>query len=414
MKSGRSIQVRNISKEYVLGSETTGSDNFREMLTGLITQPLKRLKRLQWRDSKQERFWALRDITFDVKEGEVLGIIGRNGAGKSTLLKILSRITTPTTGKIKYRGRVASLLEVGTGFHPELTGRENIYLNGAILGMGRSEITRKLSDITEFAGVEKFLETPVKRYSSGMYVRLAFSVAAHIDPDILIVDEVLAVGDQKFQDRCIKTMKDVADTGRTVIFVSHNMSIVQKLCQRGIVLSNGKIEYDGNIEKAISTYLESSAFSSGVLSRGCLKGPLAKDIVINSLRINGISLDSRTVINPENDICIEVEGSSQKKISNFSFSVGVFCSGVRIMSALDTSNNIDLDKGKFKSTMVIASRVLRPGLYTLGFGGEQYGYHEWLWAPDVGNFEVLERWSKGYEARRYGIINTETVGNREQ
>lgn len=409
-----SIKIQNISKKYILGSESPSGENFREMLTGLVMQPWKRLKRLQWKDEEQETFWALKDITFDVKQGEVLGIIGRNGAGKSTLLKILSRITTPTTGEINYRGRVASLLEVGTGFHPELTGRENIYLNGAILGMGRAETSRKLDQIAEFAGVEKFLETPVKRYSSGMYVRLAFSVAAHIDPDILIVDEVLAVGDQKFQDRCINTMRDVANTGRTVIFVSHNMSTIQKLCQRGIVLANGKVQYDGEIEQAISTYLETSAFDSGRLSKNSFKGPLSKNIVINSLGVNGNSIQQRIVIRPDQKITIELEGQSDKDVKNFSFSVGIFSNGVRIMSIIDTETDVVLTRGKFISVMVIPEKTLRPGVYTLGVGGEQHGHHEWLWASDVGNIEVLQRWQPDYEERRYGIINTSSVGSRVQ
>ena len=196
-------------------------------------------------------------MSFEVKEGEVVGIIGRNGAGKSTLLKILSRITEPTEGRVEIRGRVASLLEVGTGFHPELTGRENIYLNGAILGMSRAEIERKFDEIVDFAGVEKFLDTPVKRYSSGMYVRLAFAVAAHLEPEILIVDEVLAVGDAEFQKKCLGKMRDVAGQGRTVLFVSHNMPSVQQLCSSGIVLSQGSVDFRGPIDQAVAHYVNS-------------------------------------------------------------------------------------------------------------------------------------------------------------
>ncbi len=206
-----------------------------------------------------EELWALRDISFKVAQGEVLGIIGRNGAGKSTLLKILSRVTAPTSGRIKVKRRVASLLEVGTGFHPELTGRENIYLNGAILGMSRKEIDSKFDEIVDFAEVEKFIDTPVKRYSSGMYVRLAFAVAAHLDPEILVVDEVLAVGDAEFQKKCLGKMGDVAKAGRTVLFVSHNMLAVQNLCQSGIWLSGGKIVSSGSIEKIISEYIKSTS-----------------------------------------------------------------------------------------------------------------------------------------------------------
>jgi lipopolysaccharide transport system ATP-binding protein len=206
-------------------------------------------------NNRQSEFWALSDINFAVEKGEVLGIIGRNGAGKSTLLKVLSRITPPTTGEIRLRGRVGSLLEVGTGFHPELTGRENIYLNGAILGMRKKEIERKFDEIVEFSGVEKFLDTPVKRYSSGMYVRLAFSVAAHLEPDILIVDEVLAVGDAEFQKKCLGKMHDVTTKdGRTVLLVSHNMEAIRNLCSRSILLDQGKKVFEGTTEEALRQY----------------------------------------------------------------------------------------------------------------------------------------------------------------
>lgn len=203
-----------------------------------------------------EEFWALRDVSFEVERGEVLGIIGRNGAGKSTLLKVLSRITEPSEGRVSIRGRVASLLEVGTGFHPELTGRENIYLNGAILGMTRAEIRRKFDEIVAFAEVEKFLDTPVKRYSSGMYVRLAFAVAAHLEPEILIVDEVLAVGDAEFQKKCLGKMSEVAGGGRTVLFVSHNLTAVTDLCSRALLLQNGSIRYSGDAQAAVTEYVE--------------------------------------------------------------------------------------------------------------------------------------------------------------
>lgn len=236
------IVVEGVSKEYVIGARERGNENFREMLTSSLLAPFRRFRKLGGQDvAEEDRFWALRDVSFEVPEGEVVGIIGRNGAGKSTLLKILSRITEPTTGRVTLRGRVASLLEVGTGFHPELTGRENIFLNGAILGMTRAEISRKFDEIVNFAGIEKFLDTPVKRYSSGMYVRLAFSVAAHLDPEILIVDEVLAVGDVEFQKKCLGKMQSVAGQGRTVLLVSHNLNAVQTLCHRAILLDKGRI-----------------------------------------------------------------------------------------------------------------------------------------------------------------------------
>lgn len=246
------IEFRKLSKEYSLGGVTRRHETFRELIIRKVRAPWRR-----GNAARNESFWALRDITFDVHPGEVVGIIGRNGAGKSTLLKILSRITDPTEGFVRIGGRLASLLEVGTGFHPELTGRENIFLNGAILGMRRSEILAKFDEIVAFSEVEKFLDTPVKRYSSGMYVRLAFAVAAHLNPEILVVDEVLAVGDVAFQKKCLGKMSEVSAGGRTVIFVSHNMAAVQNLCQRGIVLSQGKMVFSGKAEEAIQHYLHS-------------------------------------------------------------------------------------------------------------------------------------------------------------
>lgn len=245
------IQVENISKRYQLGG--IGAGTLRETL-------VNGWERLRGREGSvngdANEFWALKDINFEVKQGEVVGIIGKNGAGKSTLLKVLSRITEPTTGQIMLNGRIASLLEVGTGFHPELTGRENIFLNGSILGMTRAEIKRKFDEIVDFSGVEKFLDTPVKRYSSGMYVRLAFAVAAHLDPEILVIDEVLAVGDVEFQKKCLGKMQDVAVQGKTVLFVSHNMGAVRKLCSRAILLNQGTVETDGEVANTIAAYIK--------------------------------------------------------------------------------------------------------------------------------------------------------------
>ena len=227
----------------------------------LLQAPLRRLRRSAPRRSD---FWALKDVSFEVPPGEVLGVVGRNGAGKSTLLKVLSRITEPTTGRVELRGRVGSLLEVGTGFHPELTGRENIYLNGAILGMKRREIARKFDEIVAFAEVEQFLDTPVKRYSSGMYMRLAFAVAAHLEPEILLVDEVLAVGDAEFQKKCLGKMGDVAGEGRTVLFVSHNMGAVQTVCRRALLLDHGRVKMIGPAEEVVAEYLKAGEAADGV------------------------------------------------------------------------------------------------------------------------------------------------------
>ena len=244
------IEVKHLSKQYSIGMDTTYK-TLCESLTSAVTHPLKTLKDCR---RQSDTFWALKDVNFKVDRGEVLGIIGRNGAGKSTLLKILSRITYPTEGEVRMRGRVGSLLEVGTGFHPELSGRENIYFNGSILGMKKREIDKKFDEIVKFSGVEKFLDTPVKRYSSGMQVRLAFSVAANLDPEILVVDEVLAVGDAEFQKKCMGKMGDVAEEGKTVLFVSHNLEAVKSLCQKGILLNQGKIIKTGQIADVVDTY----------------------------------------------------------------------------------------------------------------------------------------------------------------
>lgn len=253
------ISVENLSKTYRLGQIGTGTFANDMMVWWARMRgkpnPLLKIGQSDHGNRDGENLWALRDVTFSVEQGEVLGIIGKNGAGKSTLLKILSRVTAPTSGKVKVRGRIASLLEVGTGFHPDLTGRENIYLNGAILGMSRAEVARKFDEIVAFSEVEKFIDTPVKRYSSGMYVRLAFAVAAHLDPEILVVDEVLAVGDAEFQKKCLGKMGDVAKGGRTVLFVSHNMHAIASLTSFSILLSGGIIKFSGTTTEAISKYL---------------------------------------------------------------------------------------------------------------------------------------------------------------
>jgi lipopolysaccharide transport system ATP-binding protein len=248
------IKVENLSKEYFTGVREASYSTLRESFVRAAGAPLRRL-RGQGRKKGEGKIWALRDVGFEIMPGEVVGVIGRNGAGKSTLLKILSRITEPTTGLIELYGRVGSLLEVGTGFHPELTGRENIYLNGAILGMKRTEINRKFDEIVAFAEVEKFLDTPVKRYSSGMYMRLAFAVAAHLEPEILLVDEVLAVGDAAFQAKCLGKMSEVAHEGRTVLFVSHNLGSVANLCSRSLLMVDGTKHSDGSSEDVISRYI---------------------------------------------------------------------------------------------------------------------------------------------------------------
>jgi lipopolysaccharide transport system ATP-binding protein len=257
------IAVENLSKRYILGRQRTGDDGLRHVIDAAVRAPFRWGTRHR-KVGKTEEFWALRDVSFRVRHGEAVGIIGRNGAGKSTLLKLLSRITEPTAGKIRYKGRVASLLEVGTGFHPELTGRENIFLNAAILGMKRSDIQRRFDEIVAFSEIEKFLDTPVKRYSSGMYVRLAFGVAAHLEPDILLVDEVLAVGDASFQKKCIGKMGNVVNEGRTVLFVSHNMAAISSLCTRGLLIDGGRIERSGSPQAVIEDYLAKARTDASV------------------------------------------------------------------------------------------------------------------------------------------------------
>ena len=266
------IKVDNLAKKYLIGSSSSGS--LRETISNIFNTCQK---------SSTEEFWALKDISFEVNRGEAIGIIGKNGAGKSTLLKIISRITEPTKGKIEINGRVSSLLEVGTGFHPELTGRENVFLNGTVLGMKRQEIKNKFDEIVAFSGVEKFLDTPVKRYSSGMMVRLAFAVAAHLEPEILIIDEVLAVGDAEFQKKCLGKMEDVSKQGRTVLFVSHNMAAVKSFCTNGILIERGVIKTFDKIEKVIDNYLDFTLFGSETIGEYFFvnrKNFYSKDIII--------------------------------------------------------------------------------------------------------------------------------------
>ncbi|MFD2036377.1 ABC transporter ATP-binding protein [Belliella marina] len=299
------IKVENISKRYRLGQKEKQAKTLMGQLGNIIKSPYDNFKRLRSLSKfgqpslnggreDESVFWALKDINFEVQQGEVLGIIGKNGAGKSTLLKILSQITEPTTGRIEMHGRVASLLEVGTGFHPELSGRENIYMNGTILGMTRREIDSKLDEIIDFSGVEKFIDTPVKFYSSGMKVRLGFSVAAHLDPEILIIDEVLAVGDYEFQQKCLGKMEDVSkNQGRTVLFVSHNMVAVENICSKILLVENGSLKYNGQVSFGISSYLDTSnCLKNSIIEKD---GVLLQLIHDNSIVKSGNSL-SMTVI----------------------------------------------------------------------------------------------------------------------
>jgi lipopolysaccharide transport system ATP-binding protein len=290
----RAISASHVSKSYrlgVLGGRTLRADTQRRWarLRGR-PDPLLKIGQPDHGNQQGDEVWALKDVSFEVGQGEVIGIIGRNGAGKSTILKILSRITAPTSGEIGIKGRLASLLEIGTGFHPELTGRENIFLNGAILGMNKSEISAKIDAIVDFSGVEQYIDTPVKRYSSGMYLRLAFAVAAHLEASILVVDEVLAVGDMEFQAKCLGKLSDVARAGRTVLFVSHNMAAVSKLCSRGIVLAKGEMSFDGNAVDAVRRYLGADHDDSGerISLRGRTVKPREIEIVDGGLSRDGV------------------------------------------------------------------------------------------------------------------------------
>lgn len=303
------IEIHNLGKKYRIGLHR-GYLSLREQLTSKANRVVKQLTSGNGGSGSGgiDEFWALRDVSFSVNEGETVGIIGRNGAGKSTILKILSKITPPTTGRILLRGRVASLLEVGTGFHPELTGRENIYLNGTILGMTRTEIKNKFDEIVAFSEIEQFLDTPVKRYSSGMYVRLAFAVAAHLEPEILIVDEVLAVGDSQFQKKCLGKMSEIAQGGRTVLFVSHNMAAVRSLCEKAIWLERGRVKQIGNAEEVISTYIQQDALAETRDDISSLISRLPRDPAIQLLdiRINQSGRNTLKILNTE-PVSIDIE-----------------------------------------------------------------------------------------------------------
>lgn len=317
------IRVENLSKAYQIGQIGTGTisrDLERFFVTKVLGKedPFLKIGETNDRSSKGQSdiVWSLKDINFEINQGDAVGIIGKNGAGKSTLLKLLSRVTSPTTGEIKVKGRIASLLEVGTGFHPELSGRENIYLNGAILGMRKKEITRKLEEIINFSGVERYIDTPVKRYSSGMYVRLAFAVAAHLESEILIVDEVLAVGDAEFQKKCLGKMGEISKgEGRTVLFVSHNIAAVKSLCNKGIVLENGKVTYSGSSDNAITHYLQGDLYNHRLIDIKERSGN--KKVLFKSVKVYGNNETLSPITGGKMTIEFEIEnllGLSSKEI----------------------------------------------------------------------------------------------------
>ncbi len=368
------IKVDSVAKWYRLGTTSGPGATLAEELGRIMRAPgtlLKRRERATARASKEQGIWAVRDVSFELHRGEALGLIGRNGAGKSTLLKLLSRITLPTRGRLELRGRTATLLEVGTGFHPELTGRENIYLNGAVLGMKRQEIARKFDEIVEFSGVERFLETPVKRYSSGMYVRLGFAVAAHLDPDILIVDEVLAVGDGEFQRKCLGKMRDSASEGRAVVFVSHNLSAVQRLCTRAIELDQGRTLMDGSPEEVIAHYqARTGARSSGHVS---IIPENADRVGTGEARLRQVALEDARGnaiddVHLGQPLRVKATWEVLKPIPDACFEIGISSAdGERVVTALslDEGSPIRLEPGWQELTAEIAVTLL-PHEFNLG------------------------------------------------
>jgi len=320
--SDAAITIENLGKRYTIGHQRGVDEGMRHVIEGAIRAPLARLRSSRQKRLQDMDFWALKNVSCQIKRGEVVGIIGRNGAGKSTLLKILSRITVPTEGRVHINGRIASLLEVGTGFHQELTGRENIFLNGAILGMTREEIVRKFDEIVEFSEIAEFLDTPVKRYSSGMYVRLAFAVAAHLDPEILIIDEVLAVGDASFQKKCLGKMGSFAQSGKTVLFVSHNMEAVRDLCQRAVWLKDGRLNQDGKSEDIIESYFNSF---SDTLSFSCTNPDYG--LTIRKVLLRNDRGQESSQFHPGDDLIVEISYDAQKRIERPIIALGVLGTG---------------------------------------------------------------------------------------
>lgn len=382
------ISVEHLSKGYTI-SHRASYGTLRDSLTNLFSKPFQKEKQ----STDQESFLALKDLSFDVQAGQRVGIIGRNGAGKSTLLKILSQITPPTAGKVTLRGRVASLLEVGTGFHPELTGRENVFLNGAILGMKQAEIKKKFDEIVAFAEIEKFLDTPVKRYSSGMYVRLAFAVAAHLDPEILIVDEVLAVGDAQFQKKCISKMQDVAGTGRTILFVSHNMAAISQLCERVILLRDGQLMADGAPETIINDYF---AVANTAASHVDLRDPKLRK---NSLEHSAVQWQSLSILNDQGKqvdhlafqepFSIDLEVIVHRPVEDLRLGFAVQSSlGFPVFNTFQFDSGLptSLQPGTYTYRAHFAQNLLAPGLYDISLGANGPSVTDWI--PSAIQFTV--------------------------
>ena len=374
----KAIKVRNLSKAYQLGQIGTGTISrdmerwyarFRGKEDPFLTIGESNVQNAM---SKSDVVWSLKDVNFEIEQGEAVGIIGRNGAGKSTLLKILSKVTAPTTGKITGKGRIASLLEVGTGFHPELSGRENIFLNGAILGMRKKEIARKLDEIVDFAGVERYLDTPVKRYSSGMYVRLAFAVAAHLESEILIVDEVLAVGDAEFQKKCLGKMSEVSKgEGRTVLFVSHNMGSIQKLCNHAIFLSNGQINYSGSVEQAIEKYVDQDTSVESIYNLPIPENSDNLEGFGNQIRIEDINGNLAGEIKVASHWQIAVDFTINKPIDHFIIAIGIVNNlGMNIRTSWSPAQFVK--PGKYTAIFTEEHLIFATGTYYLTLGLSTY------------------------------------------
>jgi lipopolysaccharide transport system ATP-binding protein len=399
------LKVENISKQYRLGQLGTGTishdlNRWFHKVRGK-EDPYLKLGAINDRSvaDGSDYVWSLKDINFEVKQGEVLGIIGKNGAGKSTLLKILSQVTAPTTGKIKVKGRIAALLEVGTGFHPELTGRENIFLNGAILGMTKSEIKSKFDEIVEFSGVAKYLDTPVKRYSSGMMVRLGFAVAAHLEPEILIVDEVLAVGDAEFQKKCLGKMKQVSGEGRTVLFVSHNMLAVKSLCHQGLWLDKGIVKMQGLIENTIDEYLG----NSGSVVESFIEIEKESDgFTVHSISASNNGINGN--FNIEDDLTFEISVSSNK---NFELiNINLFFNTVEDVLIFATCSTAEkFSKGKTIYSCTIPKNTLNDNIYSIDLMVVVNGEKALINIKDVVTIIGIEQKREGTWLQKYpGII----------
>ncbi len=396
MDSDLSILVRGIGKRYKIGAAQQRTDTLRDLITAQAARISSTLRGKRNQSNDTDHIWALRDVNFEVKRGQALGIIGRNGAGKSTLLKVLSRVTDPTEGYGELRGRVGSLLEVGTGFHPELTGRENIFLNGAILGMHKKEIEARFDEIVAFSEVEKFIDTPVKRYSSGMYLRLAFAVAAHLEPEILVVDEVLAVGDADFQRKCLGKMGDVADSGRTVLFVSHNMSAIQRLTQDSIVLDKGKVLLRAPSAEAVDFYLNRGLSKLGERFWEEDEVPVSsapfRPLAIRILDKAGQVSDSVRSVEP---IRIEIDYELTEDVTGLRVGYYLFTTrGEPVFTSFDIDSEelfkeyTARPKGVYTSRCTIPPDTLNEGRFLLGVNASSYGIRRYFQDDQALSFSV--------------------------